>query len=445
MSNYRDDTQETMVASSFAFAKVVTGEVEFIKITDTIRSTIINSFEDCLSITDEVQSVRLNLIEDSLSIKDEVKTTVTLRNTINDSVKIADASYQRIKALESAESCSIEDSLSHKVIQVVTDTLTAGDVIQGVLNAKAFIHERFKVKDAVLNKKTDTSIIEDRLSATDSIQDKIRGLTTDALAVIDQVIAGVKTQQNITDSLKVEDTLIFKITETISDSFTVLDLIPTAAHFKDVISDSLRIQDQFIDRPRNIDLVTDFLKVLSENQGFKLAKGQISDTVFIEDDVLDNHQSDIAWTSSTDNWSMSRYVGFKYKQLAVINDNLYGVTDQGIELLEYGSQEIEAKMTTAMLDLGAGSLVHPLAMYLEYSLSGVNKSLDVTVGTTQTGNKNTYNYKLSVEKADHLTNGRILFGRGLRGRHFDFSVNMTATAAYINDINIDIAQTKRRV
>lgn len=445
MSNYRDDTQETMVASSFAFAKVVTGEVEFIKITDTIRSTIINSFEDCLSITDEVQSVRLNLIEDSLSIKDEVKTTVTLRNTINDSVKIADASYQRIKALESAESCSIEDSLSHKVIQAVTDTLTAGDVIQGVLNAKAFIHERFKVKDAVLNKKTDTSIIEDRLSATDSIQDKTRGLTTDLLIAIDLVTGAVKTQQNITDSLKATDTLVFKLTETISDSFTVSDLIHTATHFIDAISDTLNIQDQFIDRPHKIDLVTDFLNVLSESQGFKLAKGQISDTVFIEDDVLDNHQSDIAWTSSTDNWSMSRYVGFKYKQLAVINDNLYGVTEHGIELLEYGSQEIEAKMTTAMLDLGAGSLVHPLAMYLEYSLSGVNKSIDVMIGTTQTGDRNTYTYTLPAEKSDHLTNGRVQFGRGLRGRHFDFTVNITATAAYINDMNVEVAQTKRRI
>lgn len=445
MSNYRDDTQETIVASSFAFAKVVTGEVEKIKITDTIRSTIINNFEDSLTITDEVQSVRLNLIEDSLSITDEIQTEVNAKGKIYDTVKIADTSYQRIKALESAESCSIEDSLSHKVIQAVTDTLTAGDVIQGVLNAKAFIHERFKVKDAVLNKKTDTYIVEDSLNAVDGIIDKVRILTIDQLAVIDLVSGSVRTQQNITDRLKIKDTLVFKISEAVEDAFKVSDQVSVKARFTDTINDTLNILDSFIDHPHKVDLVTDSLRALSETQGFKVAKGQISDTVFIEDDVLDNHQSDIAWTSSTDNWSMSRYIGFKYKQLAVINDNLYGITDQGIELLEYGYQEINAKIATAKLDLGNGSLVHPLAMYLEYSLSGANKSLDVMVGTTQTGDKNVYTYKLPAEKADHLTNGRVQFGRGLRGRHFNFTLNITATAAYINDMNIDVAQTKRRI
>lgn len=445
MSNYRDDTQETIVASSFAFAKVVTGEVEKIKITDTIRSTIINDFTDSLTITDEVQSVRLNLIEDSLSITDEIQTEVNAKGKIYDTVKIADTSYQRIKALEVADTNTIEETFNHKIFHVVTDTLTAADVIQGVLKAPASINERFKIADAVLNKKIDSYIIEDSLNAVDGIIDKVRILTIDQLAAIDLVSGSVRTQQNITDHLKIKDTLVFKISEAVEDAFKVSDLLPVTARFTDTIGDTLNILDSFIDRPHKIDLVADSLRALSETQGFKVAKGQISDTVFIEDDVLDNHQADIAWSSSTDNWSMSRYVEFKYKQLAVINDNLYGVTDQGIELLEYGYQEINAKIATAKLDLGNGSLVHPLAMYLEYSSSGVNKSLDVIIGTTQTGDKNTYTYKLPAEKADHLTNGRVQFGRGLRGRHFDFTVNITATAAYINDMNIDVAQTKRRI
>lgn len=445
MSNYRDDTQETIVASSFAFAKVVTGEVEKIKITDTIRSTIINDFTDSLTITDEVQSVRLNLIEDSLSITDEIQSGFNAKGKIYDTVKIADTSYQRIRTLEGFDTNTIEETFSHKVLHMVTDSITARNEIQAVLKASSSINERLKITDAVLNKKIDTGIIEELLTVVDTTQDKTKVLTTDSLVAIDLVSGGVKTQQNLTDRLKATDTLIFKISEVIEDVFKVSDLLPVKARFTDTIGDTLNILDSFIDRPHKIDLVADSLRALSETQGFKVAKSQISDTVFIEDDVLDNHQADIAWTSSTDNWSMSRYVEFKYKQLAVINDNLYGVTDQGIELLEYGYQEINAKIATAKLDLGNGSLVHPLAMYLEYSLSGVNKSLDVIIGTTQTGDKNTYTYKLPAEKADHLTNGRVQFGRGLRGRHFDFTVNITATAAYINDMNIDVAQTKRRI
>lgn len=445
MSNYRDDTQETIVASSFAFAKVVVGDVEYIKIADSIRSMIRNNFEDNLTITDEVQSARLNIIEDSLSVSDEVQSVFIAKGKIYDTVKIADTSYKKLKALDGSDTATIEETFSHAVSHIVTDGITAGDDIQAALKASALINEHFKITDTVLNKKIDTGIVEELLTVIDTIQDKTKVLTTDSLVATDLVSGGVKTQQNITDRLKVTDTLVFKVTEAINDSFKVSDLVPLQNRFTDTIIDTLNIMDNFIDRPHKVDLVTDSLRALSAAQGFKIAKGQISDTVFIEDDVLDNHQSDIAWTSSTDNWSMSRYVGFNYKQLAVINDNLYGVTDHGIELLEYGSHEIEAKITTAKLDLGNGSLVHPLAMYLEYSLSGVNKSIDVMIGTTQTGDRNTYTYTLPAEKSDHLTNGRVQFGRGLRGRHFDFTVNITATAAYINDMNVEVAQTKRRI
>lgn len=445
MSNYRDDTQETMVASSFAFAKVVAGDVENIKIADSIHSTIRNNLEDSLVVADEILSVRLNLIEDNLTITDEVQSVFTANGKIYDTVKIADTSYKKLKALDGSDTATIEENFSYAVLHVVADSITAGDDIQAVLKASALINERFKITDTVLNKKIDTGIVEELLTVIDTIQDKTKVLATDSLVATDLVSGGVKTQQNITDRLKAVDTLVFKITEAINDGFKVSDLVSTQNRFTDTIIDTLNVLDNFIDRPRSVDLVTDSLRALSETQGFKVAKGQISDTVFIEDDVLDNHQADIAWTSSTDNWSMSRYVGFKYKQLAVINDNLYGVTDHGIELLEYGSQEIEAKITTAKLDLGNGSLVHPLAMYLEYSLSGANKSLDVMVGTTQTGDKNTYTYKLPAERSEQLTNGRVLFGRGLRGRHFNFTLNMFGKQGYLNDLSIDIAKTKRRI
>jgi len=106
---------------------------------------------------------------------------------------------------------------------------------------------------------------------------------------------------------------------------------------------------------------------------------------------------------------------------------------------------VDAKLTTGQLDLGQGQLVHPLGAYLEYELSGSSKKFEISVSTTQSGTKQTYTYNLPTEPSNYLTNGRVLFGRGLRGRHFSFEIKIGGLYGYINDFSIDIAATKRRV
>ena len=91
------------------------------------------------------------------------------------------------------------------------------------------------------------------------------------------------------------------------------------------------------------------------------------------------------------------------------------------------------------------NIIFATLTFSEYELSGNSKKLEIGVGTTQSGNKQTYYYLLPIEKADYMTNGRILFGRGLRGRHFAFEVKISGEHCYINDLSIDFAATKRRV
>ncbi|MBX6209533.1 hypothetical protein ISD46_33795, partial [Pseudomonas aeruginosa] len=57
----------------------------------------------------------------------------------------------------------------------------------------------------------------------------------------------------------------------------------------------------------------------------------------------------------------------------------------------------------------------------------------------------TYSYPLESEPADELTNGRFKFGRGLRGRHFTFTLRLTGRHGYINDLSVESAPTNRRV
>ena len=180
------------------------------------------------------------------------------------------------------------------------------------------------------------------------------------------------------------------------------------------------------------------------NQGKNIAKQLINDLVFIEDDYSKEKQYGYAWTANVDTWAMSRYQDYSFSELVVIDGVLYGVADDGVYRLD-ANTFVDAKLTTGQLDLGQGSLVHPLGAYLEYELSGNTRKFEIDVSTTQSGTKQTYTYNLPTEPSNYLTNGRVLFGRGLRGRHFSFEIKIGGLYGYINDFSIDIAATKRRV
>ena len=180
------------------------------------------------------------------------------------------------------------------------------------------------------------------------------------------------------------------------------------------------------------------------NQGKNIAKQLINDLVFIEDDYSKEKQYGYAWTANVDTWAMSRYQDYGFSELVVIDGVLYGVGEDGVYRLD-ANAFVDAKLTTGQLDLGQGGLVHPLGAYLEYELSGSSRKLEIGVSTTQSGAKQTYTYNLPAEPSNYLTNGRVLFGRGLRGRHFAFEIKISGEHGYINDLSIDMTATKRRV
>ena len=68
-------------------------------------------------------------------------------------------------------------------------------------------------------------------------------------------------------------------------------------------------------------------------------------------------------------------------------------------------------------------------------MAGEDNQLDISVTTTQSGQPLTYTYMLPNKLANHLTNGRVLFGRGLRGRHFSFGISIAAQSAKINSLS----------
>ncbi|OTI78724.1 hypothetical protein CAZ09_18365 [Pseudomonas aeruginosa] len=176
-----------------------------------------------------------------------------------------------------------------------------------------------------------------------------------------------------------------------------------------------------------------------------VARDLVSDAVVIEDITVGGDQDGgQAWTANVDSWAMSRYAPYTFRSLAVIDGRLYGIAEDGVYALDGDSQPVAGRIATGKLDIGQGALVHPHSAYLEYALDADGTvALDVT--TTQSGSAATYSYPLESEPADELTNGRFKFGRGLRGRHFAFTLRLTGRHGYINDLSVESAPTNRRV
>ncbi|WP_052417804.1 hypothetical protein [Acinetobacter junii] len=444
MSNYRDDIQETIVTSSFAFAKVVAGDVEYMRIADTVHSTVINHIEDIVTASDEFSSKRRVITEDILTASDEFYTTAKSVDILNERLKINATATMLLREVVN-DAVVITDQVHNKAKYFTLEQLQINDSLETQLTAFNLISEKSKASDGVSSRKIVKEVIEEGVLAQDASIENLLSLIAETIQVTDLDLSRSRIKRDLTDKLKVSDSSPIKLHDIVADSLFINDQVKAVLTFKDLIADQLEIIDQAFDVPRSNQWIEDQVTIGDASSGFKIAKGQITDTVFIDDEPLDKVKTAIAWSSGTDGWNMSCYTDFDYEQLSVINGELYGVTKNGIECLRYGQSEVTAKMETAKLDLGAGNLVHPLEMFLEYSLSGENKSLTVDVGTTQTGSYAQYRYSLAKENSDELTNGRVLFGRGLRGRHFNFTLNLVGHAGYINDIDVNIAKTKRRI
>ncbi|NWK74121.1 hypothetical protein HYG93_07435 [Acinetobacter sp. SwsAc6] len=184
--------------------------------------------------------------------------------------------------------------------------------------------------------------------------------------------------------------------------------------------------------------------VMSDMQfGLKYAHFMVLESAFITDSYVQTQSHAQAWTANTDNWAMSRYAPYNFEGATVINGQLHLWNEQGVYVAGLEGEQISAELKTGKIDFG-DSLVHPQAAYLEYSSNG-NLPIAVDVSTTQTGAEQTFKYFMPQETSQQLTNGRAVFGRGLRGRHFTFALSIQGSAAHINALSFDYTNTKRRI
>lgn len=446
MTLYRDDIQETIAYSNnmIGKSKAVTEELIRIKEDSLYRLAVLSG--DVVSITDELVDSAIFPVKDEINVTDRFTGRKRHVDFIHDQIIVSDGFKNRLRAKS-----LIQDNISSTSTQkdkqrninierlLIAENLNTKKYSLSKLNEALKIKENFKATARFKDSMTDNLDILDV-----SLKSKLRTFTNEHIVYQENYRLKKISRSAITETLKAQDSCVTRYSDFIEDHVTYSEQYTQRIKAKQRVIDTINISELLKQQRKSQEKINETLMAFDFNQGKNIAKQLVNDLVFIEDYSSKEKQYGYAWTANVDTWAMSRYQDYGFSELAVINGVLYGVSEDGVYQLD-AKELIEAKLVTGQLDLGQGQLVHPLGAYLEYELSGNTRKLEIGVSTTQSGTKQTYYYLLPTEKADYLTNGRVLFGRGLRGRHFAFEIKISGEHGYINDLNIDVSATKRRV
>lgn len=369
-------------------------------------------------------------------------TWLRLRSIAEDQIVFGDSTLAILRA-ELGDSFQLSDEISQSgSILTAYDQFGLHDEQTGQRIGYSNIVDQFRLIDSAHAFISEN--IEDQLTLNDFTLSTTLTLSNDSIHFVESISGQRYSRILSNDQFKLADLANTVASEQVIDSILLGDFTQDKLRAQSYLIDSISFGDQDFSSVLLHSHAIDMLQLGDSTQSKLTGRTDSNDYLSIYDELKDSKVYGQAWTANTNTWAMSRYMPYNFDGLSVINGKLYGWNDQGVYLMDQASHLIHGLIETGKLDFG-DSLVHPTAAYLEYEMSGQGKQLSIAVTSTQSGNPATYSYMLPNEQADHLTNGRVLFGRGLRGRHFSFAISIAATSAKINALSMDFTKTTRRI
>jgi len=445
MTLYRDDIQETIIYSNDMLAKSKTVADEFVRISEDALHRLNILTSETLIVSDEVIDSSIFPVIDTVAVIDEWTGRKLHRDLLVEQIIVGDAVQARLRAqslITEIVSSESQPTESQRITNI--DEIFAIDQFAGKKLSTFKLIERIALNDYVQAIARLKDLTTNNVGVIDSTTEKLRGFTNENITY-QELFQGKKIARSIIDeSVQAKGGSVAYYSDLVTDQIFCSEQHSQRLIVKQQITDSILLGENFNLLRKVSQKISESIATSDISQSKNKAKQWINDLIFAEDAYDKNSQYGYAWTANVDTWAMSRYQDYGFSELAVIDGVLYGIATDGVYRID-ANEQVSASIVTGKIDLGQGQLIHPLGAYLEYELSGSAKSIEVGVSTTQSGIKQTYFYPLAAEVAGHLTNGRVLFGRGLRGRHFSFELKITGEHGYINDLNIDMSATKRRV
>ena len=459
MSNYRDDTTDTAIASDATWAGLTAIADNTARVKELFILAIAALSINSAVASDELTGSVVTQIQNSAVASDSAFGNLTAKNTILDSVKVSDKFILK-QSLIATESTRLTEFWQGAVGSLTTDTAVCRESTSGIMRAisttadtaivsdyaasfgKELAIDSALVSDSAIGKSYLKTLVSDSAIISEWVLLEQTAIIADGATARDTLF-GIKTVNALlADTAIASDSSLTLRGMLSSDSAIVLDNAPTHIKGRSLASENAAISDELLGyKQTNSRVLSDSATAFDTVLVGLLAKSLWQDMAVIDDELINTQGGTNAWTANTDTWAMSRYSDLPINRLVVINGKLYGESKNGIYQMATGTEIVSATIETGKIDFGE-ALAHPTGAYLEYELNG---GVSMQVKTTQSGKQQAFRYSLPRERADDLTNGRILFGRGLRGRHFTFVLNISATHGYLNSLAINALSTKRRI
>lgn len=445
---YRDDHQDNLILRDEQQLHFTMQQSDHAYINDSVRLGLALTSTESIYLQDDYQLNQIIPSDEQAQIRDDVLSKHHHRILIDERVTATaiDISQQRI-SLSHVETIAIDDESSVlSVLALSTDKLGLFDKVNHQQLVRENINERIKIDDSHRRVQVYRLDFSDDLSLHDGVSKSFIAIKVYQGITVDDTWFTQKSHGvHLTESMLVRDTHLNQFSVQVDDVVSIIDDVQGILVANQLSDENALIQEQWQAQQHLQQLVNEHINVMDSLSQQVIAHDDIHEWLWVQAEQPSEWQRGLAWTANTDNWAMSRYEDFPYTDLCVIDGVLYGCNAQGVFRLQDHQQEVHAYLRYGQLDIGQGQLVHPNACYMEYQLQGVNKQLSMEIETTQLGTTNRYRYHLRDERADYLTNGRVQFGRGLRGRYFALDVRLSAHYAYIPHLSLDFTATSRRV
>lgn len=378
-------------------------------------------------------------VNETVSLQD--KTQNLMKGNSGETLLFSDRVRYTLKGRITDSQFYVADAVSESTRITRSEGVTLGDAQQHTARKRSFVTEYFHVNDVARWKArcqfSDGLILSDK-TASGSLSGH-----SDGVMLSDVFVGQRRVRHDVTETFALTDGTARVRQDKVSDNFSVGEARTGRLKARQQVVEALALIEATQQEQSTASRVFDAFRIQDGVLGHLRAENRVTEEFALLDNLLPDDNSGQAWTANTSDWAMSRYTPFTFDHLSVIDGVVYGCNRHGVFAFNGASEIVNAEIHTGALDMGGDRLTKPLGAYVEYALTGTAE-FDVT--TTQHGTKQTFTYLLNARPvADNLTNARAPFGRGLRGRHFSYSIRMTATTGYLNDWGVIVTQSPRRI
>lgn len=370
------------------------------------------------------------------------KTWLGLRKTTEEAARAAAVVFSGLLFLVSESAIAI-DTITDNARTLIAEQATTHSSVLDHKKRSDFLTAKAALSDRHYHGTAQT--VHELAQAGGGVLDTATRAMLEDVATTSASIVYQKVRPNALDERAKVASAVFSVSSGLAEDAAIASSsVADKAKCGALITESLSAASLIIGNSATVKLTIDFVKVSSSITGRVNAVTLVDESAHAGGAAIEQRPT-MVWTANTDNWAMSTYTGIECEQLVVVNGRLLAITKSGIsEIGKESSELISAKLETDQIQITGDQKTHPVSALMDYSLNG-GMAASLALTTRQSDTPETYHYPLSGRLESEDASGRFIFGRGLRAKKIALSLTITAKSGLVNSLNIETAESKRRI